>query len=69
VSTTTKQEGKKMTEQTSSTRQTSTIVDRFDENDWQELLKLEPEGYSWREEAYLAGDDYFEEGKEFLRSN
>jgi len=44
-------------------------VDRFDENDWQELLKLEPEGYSWREEAYLAGDDYFEEGKEFLRSN
>ena len=58
-----------MTEQTNSNRKTSAIVEKFDEYDWQELLRKEPEGYSWREEAYLAGDDYFEEGKEFLRSN
>lgn len=45
------------------------VVESFDEQDWQELFKREPEGYSWREEAYLAGDDYIEEGKEFLRSN
>lgn len=45
------------------------LVSTFDKEDWLELLKSEPEGYSWREEAYLAGDDYIEEGKEFLRSN
>jgi hypothetical protein len=45
------------------------LVERFDEQDWLELIKSQPEGYSWCEEAYLAGDDYFEEGKEFLRSN
>ena len=45
------------------------LVGTFDKEDWIELFKREPKGYSWREEAYLAGDDYFEEGKEFLRSN
>jgi len=45
------------------------LVTAFDEEDWSELLKSEPYGYSWREEAFLAGDDYYEEGKEFLRSN
>ena len=45
------------------------VVESFDEQDWLELVKSQPEGYSWREEAYLAGDDYIEEGKEFLRSN
>ena len=45
------------------------LVGTFDKEDWVELFKKEPEGYSWREEAYLAGDDYIEEGKEFLRSN
>jgi hypothetical protein len=45
------------------------LVGTFDKEDWIELFKREPNGYSWREEAYLAGEDYFEEGKEFLRSN
>lgn len=45
------------------------LVIIYDEEDWAQLMKREPEGYSWREEAYLAGEDYFEEGKEFLRSN
>ena len=45
------------------------LVSIYDEEDWAQLMKREPEGYSWREEAYLAGEDYFEEGKEFLRSN
>ena len=45
------------------------LVSIYDEEDWIELMKSVPEGYSWREEAYLAGEDYFEEGKEFLRSN
>lgn len=58
-----------MTELLLKTRDQSIIVDEFDSHDWQELLKREPEGYSWREEAYLEGDDYFEEGKQFLRSN
>jgi hypothetical protein len=65
----TKQEVKKMTELLSKIRDKSIIVNEFDSHDWQELLKREPEGYSWREEAYLAGDDYIEDGKEFLRSN
>ena len=45
------------------------LVENFSEDDWKELLIREPEGYSWGEEAYLAGDEYIEEGKEFLRSN
>jgi len=45
------------------------LVTEYIEYDWEELLKREPEGYSWREEAHLAGDDYFEQDKEFLRSN
>ena len=45
------------------------LVEMFDDEDWAQLMKREPEGYSWREEAYLAGGDYIEEGKEFLRSN
>ena len=58
-----------MTELLSKIRNKSIFVNEFDSYDWQELLKREPEGYSWREEAYLAGDDYFEDGKQFLRSN
>ena len=45
------------------------LVNTFDKEDWVELFKREPSGYSWREEAYLAGEDYFEEDKDFLRSN
>jgi hypothetical protein len=45
------------------------VVEKFDDQDWAHLMKKEPEGYSWREEAYLAGDDYIEDGKEFLRCN
>lgn len=45
------------------------LVSTFDKEDWVELFKREPRGYSWREEAYLAGDDCNEEGKEFMRSN
>jgi hypothetical protein len=58
-----------MTGLLSKIKEKSIIVNEFDSYDWQELLKKEPEGYSWREEAHLAGEDYFEEGKEFLRSN
>jgi hypothetical protein len=45
------------------------LVERFDEQDWLELVKSQPDGYSWREEAFLAGDDYIEEDKVFQRSN
>jgi hypothetical protein len=45
------------------------VVEVFDEQDWAELVKSQPDEYSWCEEAYLAGDDHYEEGKEFLRSN
>jgi hypothetical protein len=44
-------------------------VDEFDEEDWSNLLSKMPFGYSWQEEAYLAGEDYIEVGKDFLRSN
>lgn len=45
------------------------LVSTFDKEDWVELFMSQPDCYSWREEAYSAGDDYIEEGKEFLRSN
>jgi hypothetical protein len=45
------------------------LVSTFDEEDWVKLFKSQPDGYSWREEAFLAGDDYIEMGKEFLRSS
>ena len=45
------------------------LVTDYIECDWEELFKWEPRGYSWREEAYLAGEDCNEEGKEFMRSN
>ena len=44
-------------------------VDEFDEDDWSALMQTPNKDYSWAEEAFLAGLDYFEEGKEFLRSN
>ena len=44
-------------------------VDEFDEDDWSALIQTPNRGYSWTEESFLAGEDYFEEGKEFLRSN
>ena len=50
-------------------RKDDLLVEIFDDYDWSELFKREPKGYSWREEAYLAGEDYFEVGNEFLRSN
>ena len=58
-----------MTEQLRKSNKQEILVNHFDEEDWMELMKRMPEGYSWCEEAYLAGEDYFEEGKEFLRSN
>ena len=51
------------------------VVERFevfsfyDEEVWTDLFSKVPQGFSWREEAFLAGEDHFEEGKEFLRSN
>ena len=45
------------------------VVETFDEHDWLELFKSQPKGYSWREEAHLAGEEYIEQDKEFLRSN
>jgi hypothetical protein len=45
------------------------LVNTFDKEDWVELFRSEPDGYSWREEAFLAGGDYIEMGKEFLRSS
>ena len=45
------------------------LVSTFDKEDWVELFKREPRGYSWREEAHLAGEEYIEQDKEFLRSN
>jgi len=65
----TKQEVKQMIELTNRDRQTRVIVDQFDLYDWEELYKREPKGYSWREETYLAGDEYIEEGKALLRSS
>ena len=50
-------------------RDTYLLVTKYIEDDWEELLKREPEGYSWREEAYIAGEEYFEQDKEYLRSN
>ena len=50
-------------------RDTYLLVTKYIEDDWEELLKREPEGYSWREEAYIAGEEYIEQDKEFLRSN
>ena len=50
-------------------RDTYLLVTKYIEVDWEELLKREPEGYSWREEAYIAGEEYFEQDKEYLRSN
>lgn len=44
-------------------------VDKFDEEDWADLMNKPPTGFSWREEAHLAGEEYLEDGKEFLRSN
>ena len=45
------------------------LVSIFDEEDWAQMMKRQPKGYSWSEEAYLAGEEYIEDGKEFLRSN
>ena len=58
-----------MTELLTRIREQRVIVNQFDESDWRELFKREPEGYSWREEAYLSGEEYFEQDKEYLRSN
>ena len=58
-----------MTEPLTKIREQRVIVSQFDESDWRELLSREPEGYSWREEAYIAGEEYFEQDKEYLRSN
>lgn len=65
----TKQEDKEMTEQLQKYRQKIIWVNQFDEEDWSQIMKYEPEGYSWRLEASLAGNDYIEDGREFMRSN
>jgi hypothetical protein len=65
----TKQEGKEMTEQLQKYRQKIIWVNQFDEEDWSQIMKSEPEGYSWRLEASLTGSEYVEQGREFLRSN
>jgi hypothetical protein len=65
----TKQEVKQMIELTNRDRQTRVIVDQFDLYDWEELYQREPKGYSWREEAHIAGEEYIEQDKEYLRSN
>ena len=58
-----------MTELTNRDKQTRVIVDQFDLYDWEELYKREPKWYSWREEAHIAGEEYIEQDKEYLRSN
>jgi len=58
-----------MTRQIQKSNDHKVWVNHFDEEDWAQMMKREPEGYSWREEAYLAGDDYIEDGREFLRCN
>lgn len=45
------------------------LVNNFDEQDWTEILSREPGGYSWTEEAYIAGEEYFEADKAFMRCN
>ncbi len=58
-----------MTKQLQESSEHKIWVNHFDEEDWAQMMKREPQGYSWHEEAYLAGDDYIEDGKEFLRCN
>jgi hypothetical protein len=65
----TKQEDKGMTEQLQKCRQKIIWVNQFDEEDWSQIMKCEPEGYSSRLEASLTGNEYIEQGREFLRSN
>ena len=65
----TKQGDKKMIEQLQEYRQKIIWVNQLDEEDWAQIMKSEPECYSWRLEANLAGDEYIEDGREFLRSN
>ncbi len=45
------------------------LVEVFTEEDWLELMKRSPTGFSWSEEAFLIGEEYVEDDKEFMRSN
>jgi hypothetical protein len=45
------------------------LIEEFTEEDWLELMKRPPAGFSWSEEAFLIGEEYVEDDKEFIRSN
>ena len=53
----TKQEVKKMTEQLQKSNQKRIWVDKFDEEDWADLMKKPPAGFSWSEESFLVYDE------------
>jgi hypothetical protein len=65
----TKQEVKQMIEQLQESNQKRIWVDKFDEEDWADLMKKPPTGFSWSEESFLAYDEYRETDKEYLRCN
>ena len=65
----TKQEVNQMTEQLQESNQKRIWVDRFDEEDWADLMKKPPTGFSWSEESFLAHDEYRETDKEYSRCN
>ena len=45
------------------------LVEEFDEEDWADLMKKPPTGFSWSEESFLAHDEYRETDKEYSRCN
>ena len=45
------------------------LIEDFTEEDWLELMKRPPAGFSWSEEAFLIGEEYVEDDKEYIRSN
>jgi len=65
----TKQEVKQMIEQLQESNQKRIWVDKFDEEDWADLMKKPPAGFSWSEESFLVYDEYRETDKEYLRCN
>ena len=58
-----------MTEQLQKSNQKRIWVDKFDEEDWADLMKKPPTGFLWSEESFLADDEYRETDKEYLRCN
>ena len=45
------------------------LIEEFTEEDWLELMKRPPAGFSWSEESFLAHDEYRETDKEYSRCN